>query len=518
MEVIIMDIWDITACSGVWKPDDGCRVWACIEDALPQIPPYFQQTHRNAVFGRFIGKGKSGKVSSAIAQYSNAGRLQWNDVYHAKAVSVPLTDGQYNYPKEQWCYEGINGIHATLTTVFPNGLVTFLETRYYNSFFDRNRGRCVVYGPYRYWECKVRITGEVLTRFIQFGPDDLNNGDSPVRVSKCSKGLEQLIGTAIGKSYIYVGSYNVPTELYQRSSTTHQDILQGLIPLGAPYTQAGHATRVSASLPELALDFSFLLGENGLFNGYGPLGILQSNMVRNDLLQRATLETMDAIMTTWDNGIQNLQGILELGKLLKQLKDGDFSSLPKRANDLWLQYRYVFSTSKMDAEEAVRSLMRKELKEKIAAGGSILVSGESFYESDNLYIKCRCHMRVKSLASSLAGALLNELDNWGMIPDTYLVWDMIPYSFIVDWFVPIGDALAVHDANQKFSMQYQVERCMYSFAYTRKINGIEVSNYSRWVSEPVIPQGFTFMVDRYDHTSSKTIFKRIVDTWAILGR
>lgn len=127
-------------------------------------------------------------------------------------------------------------------------------------------------------------------------------------------------------------------------------------------------------------------------------------------------------------------------------------------------------------------------------------------------------MQVRSLASYLAEQLLFELDRWGMIPDSYLIWDMIPYSFIVDWFVPIGNALAVEDANKKFEQQFKVDRCMYSFAYTRKIKGIEVSNYSRWVSDPVIPLGFTYMVDLHSTTSTTTIFKRMIDLWAITRR
>lgn len=514
-----MDIWDVTRYASVWKPDDGCRVWACTRSVLPTIPPYFQQTHRNAVAGRQVKRSRSGKVRSAIANYNNAGELQWNDVYHAKAESVPLVDGQgQKYPTEQWCYEGGNGIHATLTRVFPNGVVKFLQVRYYNQFFDRNRGRCTTYGIWYYWELKVNLDGSIVSRSIHFEPEQYSQEGSTVKITSCSRGLEQLIGTVAGKSYLYVGGYGAPDKNYQEVATTCFETVQGLIPDDAPWISSGTATRVSAHLPDVDLQFSFLLGENGLINGYGPLGILQSNIVRQELLEKATLETMNAVMTTWDNGIQNLQGILELGKLLKQLKNGDFSSLPKKANDLWLQYRYVFSTSKMDAEEAVRGLMRKELREKLAAGGSILVSGQSSYHSDDLEILCRCHMQVRSLSSLLAEQLLVELDNWGMIPDTYLVWDMIPYSFIIDWFVPIGDALAVGDANRKFEQQYKVDRCMYSFAYTRKIKGVEVSNYSRWVSTPEVPLGFTFMADRYDSTSTKTIFKRIVDVWAIFGR
>lgn len=512
-----MDIWDITHCSGAWKPDDGCKVWACDKSKLPNIPPYFQQTHRNAVAGRKLKKGKGGKVRSAIAEYKNSGKLQWNDVYHAKAVSVPLTDGTSMFPREQWCYESINGLHATLTTVHPDGLVTFVKAHRYNSYYDRDEGRCVLYGVRDYWERKVYPDGSVYGRSLHFEPlDSKHEGD--VVVTGCSKGLEALIGTAIGTSYRQVGSYEVPIDKLRLPATTYREVLEGLIPRDAPWQSLGNAKRISAVAPDISLEYTFLLNENGLINGYGPLGTLQSEMVRQELLQRATFETMNAIMTTWDNGIQNLQGILELAKLLNKLKNGDFSSLSKKANDLWLQYRYVISTSILDAEEGVKAIMEKELREKIAAGGTALFTGQSFFNTNDINIICKCHMQVRSATSYIAEQLLFELDRWGMIPDRYLVWDMIPYSFIVDWFVPIGDALAVEDANEKFGQQFKVDRCMYSFAYTRSINGAEISNYSRWVSEPVIPLGFTYMVNQYGSTGTKTILKRIVDVWAITRR
>lgn len=511
-----MDIWDITNRSTVWKPDDGCRVWATSERELPTIPSYFRQTHRNSVASRRLKKSRKGKVSPVTAKLKNGEQLQWNDVYHAKAESVPLTDGTYQYPVEQWCYEGGNGIHSTLTIVKP-GITIFCQARYYNSWYDPRKGRRCSYGIFRYWEMRV-INGLAYIRSVGCnGADNYEELGSPCRIHNTSKGLEDLKGTVICSNYIHEGGYNPTLEEYRVVCRHYVDQLQGLIPMDAPWQPAGTVAKVSVNAPSLDLEFSFLLNENGLINGYGPLGILQSGMVRQELLEKATFETMNTVLTTWDNGIQNLQGILELGKLLKELKNGDFSSLPKKANDLWLQYRYVFSTSKMDAEDAIEAVMRRELREKLAAGGSILVTGQSTYASDDLHIICKCHMQIKSLASLLAEQLLTELDNWGMIPDTYLVWDMIPYSFIVDWFVPIGDALAVNDANNKFVQQYLIEKCMYSFAYTREIEGVQVSNYSRWVDAPVWPNGFTFMANQYDGTSTKTIFKRIVDVWALLG-
>jgi hypothetical protein len=59
---------------------------------------------------------------------------------------------------------------------------------------------------------------------------------------------------------------------------------------------------------------------------------------------------------------------------------------------------------------------------------------------------------------------------------------------------------------------------MYSFNYTREIDGIQVKNYSRFVHQPFYPKGFTWLTDMYSTTGVKTIGKRLLDVVAIFGK
>lgn len=37
------------------------------------------------------------------------------------------------------------------------------------------------------------------------------------------------------------------------------------------------------------------------------------------------------------------------------------------------------------------------------------------------------------------------LRRWGLYPTTEMAWDFVPLSFVVDWFIPIGDVLRAID-------------------------------------------------------------------------
>lgn len=46
---------------------------------------------------------------------------------------------------------------------------------------------------------------------------------------------------------------------------------------------------------------------------------------------------------------------------------------------------------------------------------------------------------------------IRQLYNWDLALSLDNVWDLIPYSFVVDWFVPLGDYLSQIDASVYYS-------------------------------------------------------------------
>jgi hypothetical protein len=47
--------------------------------------------------------------------------------------------------------------------------------------------------------------------------------------------------------------------------------------------------------------------------------------------------------------------------------------------------------------------------------------------------------------------IINKIDSAGFLPTCENLWDLLPYSFVVDWFVSIGDFLARIDSRQRIA-------------------------------------------------------------------
>lgn len=103
-----------------------------------------------------------------------------------------------------------------------------------------------------------------------------------------------------------------------------------------------------------------------------------------------------------------------------------------------------------------------------------------------------------------------------MCLDAYNVWDMIPLSFVADWFLPIGDFL--EDFSQNWvadSAIFDIATVTTSWKWSHTIRDAsgdyEISYYSRSVtSEP--PEFESYSED----PSTKTVLKRVVDAAALI--
>lgn len=109
-------------------------------------------------------------------------------------------------------------------------------------------------------------------------------------------------------------------------------------------------------------------------------------------------------------------------------------------------------------------------------------------------------------ASSLQWAI-GEAKNWGAYPSLSNLYDMLPYSFVVDWFVGYGDMVkqcdAYLDTENYFSLHHAVASSKWEAGYSSAevlpgspvIGDIVYSHYTRWIMEelplpPVnLPQG-----------------------------
>ncbi len=115
-------------------------------------------------------------------------------------------------------------------------------------------------------------------------------------------------------------------------------------------------------------------------------------------------------------------------------------------------YEKIVAQFRRDNGRVVRrriTLVEEEETQTQSIGRSVL--SQSYLQTDNLQRVTTRRTKVwGSYAYKLAYPL--ELDNalasihefnrvFGVIPTAELVWDMIPFSFVVDWFANVGDVL-----------------------------------------------------------------------------
>jgi hypothetical protein len=194
--------------------------------------------------------------------------------------------------------------------------------------------------------------------------------------------------------------------------------------------------------------------------------------------QHAFLAACKALPTLSDNMISN---ILEVGSFIYELVENKRIEVPKSLSGAWLAYRYQYMTTKLDVAEAI-SFFRRHADE-LLRGPGLKSHGSHTYDYDGCSVTCTCTIRVISRELSAMRRVWSALSKYGLAPDFYAIWDMIPYSFIADWFVPIGAMLDVLDAARLYNSEhYDFESIVYSVKYVQETSdGLLWSVYRRWV-------------------------------------
>lgn len=218
-----------------------------------------------------------------------------------------------------------------------------------------------------------------------------------------------------------------------------------------------------------------------LTRGY-QLAATQSYIAAADALPVATTNSIANVLSTTDFVIN--------------LCHGDIS--PKGIKDVWLRYRYEYTTTKMDVEEYT-DLTNRLLS--LANATKVNCKGRFEYQG----VSCETSFDVDQ-SQWMPDSAVAWLKTYGFRFSAVNAWDMVPYSFVADWFLHISDILEAFQ-KQGDAISLQTSNCWHVFQteYDGQFTMFRVPKAIRW--------GIPYV--SYKPASGKTIGKRITDAIAL---
>jgi hypothetical protein len=270
----------------------------------------------------------------------------------------------------------------------------------------------------------------------------------------------------------------------------------------ADYTPA---VRRECSIDEIPLkygEYQFYIGHaHELFNGtslanrFSPISGVSAGGFAS-----AYQEAYDRLPRLASNTIANL---IEIGKTILSLSQGidlgDLKNIKKLTKEAWLAYRYSYNTTLSDLED-----LESNLDRWYSLVDQLDITSYGSY-TDRIGRKYHCALCTEP---AIAVGSLDKRLNLRLSLEN--AWDMVPYSFIIDWFTGISSLL--HGIDTWLDGDIATAKCWYSLTHQYEVEGGSISVFFRFGGNP--PSLPVWQWD-FSHKSA-TWASRITDAWALI--
>lgn len=247
------------------------------------------------------------------------------------------------------------------------------------------------------------------------------------------------------------------------------------------------------------IDPRFIYPDKGEFSfwfsrAYG--GLSNSELISAQKFAEAFTQAQNKLPENKTNGIANVLDVIDT---IRSIKNNPKLSIDKTVNgakNAWLAYRYAYSTTVSDIKEIASLCERIEsLPAFISSYGSV--------SDDKCIYNCCIKLDTAQFIPKEMKTLNERLKSAGMQVNATNVWDMIPYSFVVDWFADVSAYMEGFDAWIQAS-KLQIAETWYS-GIVKYPDGRHV--YFRWLGNPPTMPTFSPYISK----NSNVWLKRIAD-------
>lgn len=176
----------------------------------------------------------------------------------------------------------------------------------------------------------------------------------------------------------------------------------------------------------------------------------------------------------------------------------------------WLAYRYGWIPLLSDVDGAVDALTRPAMS---GVMGFARCKRPYMIEKSYTATGFKSVVRVTGFVSAgVYYELKNSTDftSLGLTNPYEVVWELVPYSFVVDWFIPIGKALSALDAFDNVTVLASFVNKRYRSEVTNYYNKLSPDGYYRYAGQAQCSKnGMIRTVDNYGGSVVTTQIPRV---------
>lgn len=278
------------------------------------------------------------------------------------------------------------------------------------------------------------------------------------------------------------------------------------------------------------------------FMRFNELNVVSGKAAWDDHVKHAFLEAhLDAMSRFPKQADNDLANAIEVGGMIASVLLGDpdaaleffgkqvvyrfvepnAKTAAKTLGGFWMAYRYAYSTTKQDTQQRISYLAREVLYNNICPKCYGQADVQTHMPGD-VQAVVKHSFRALPNEADLMSTIRRRLYEGGIMPSLYKGWDLVPFSFVVDWVGEIGNYLegleGIHHARE-----YLYTESCYSLQYfiDVDIEGVQqrLQMYTRvYELPPLDEQYWDFFA--YNYTNSKgssvtTKLKRSGDVGAL---
>lgn len=209
-------------------------------------------------------------------------------------------------------------------------------------------------------------------------------------------------------------------------------------------------------------------------NLYCRLATSRARLLKNSAMEAAArngaisdVSGIDSNMIENAAGVKDVRGIISpLVHGLKAVESGNLLEGAKAISSAYLVYKYVYENSIRDAQEisdkgpaAWAAITREKFSSERRRG----MATETVPVLDTLatcQYFCSLYLRLKD---SPFFRLWDALERVGLQPTPGQAWDLVPFSFVVDWFANVGGTLRLLEGYLSKKLIYDLELRIQTF-------------------------------------------------------